>query len=161
MMRLLPLLLGLALAAGLASSAAAAAQNPAAPGFSEAEKRVIREFFAGLPAAIPESGDAQENGDAGAHKKGKNKAKTKGKSKQIPPGLAKKEELPKGLAQHLERHGNLPPGLAKRNLPDDLEARLPPTGPGQARVIVDNDVVLVVRTTGRILDILKDIVPPR
>lgn len=158
-MRVLPLLLGLFLAVGLASPAAA--QNPALPGFSEVEKRLIRTFFAAPAAAIPESGDAQGNGDAGASKRGKNKAKTKGKSKQMPPGLAKKEELPKGLAQHLERHGTLPPGLAKRNLPGDLDARLPPTGPGQERVIVDNDVVLVQRTTGRILDIIRDVVRPR
>ena len=155
-MRMLPLLLGLFLAVGLASPAAA--QYPALPGFNEVEKRLIRAFFAASATAVPESGDALGTGDAGASKKGKNKAKTKGKSKEMPPGLAKKDELPKGLAQHLERHGTLPPGLAKRNLPDDLDARLPRLGPDQERIIVDNDVLLVLRTTGRILDIIKDIV---
>ena len=58
----------------------------------------------------------------------------------------------------MERNGTLPPGLAKRDLPTDLEAKLPEAEAGRKRVIVDNDVVLIEQATGRILDILKDVV---
>lgn len=82
----------------------------------------------------------------------------KGKSKEFPPGLAKKKTLPPGLAKHLEKNGVLPPGLAKRDLPEDLRNRLPESRKGTHRVIVDNDVVLIEKGTEIILDILKDIV---
>jgi hypothetical protein len=42
----------------------------------------------------------------------------------LPPGLAKREELPPGLEMQVEKNGSLPPGLAKR-LPDgaaDIDA---------------------------------------
>ena len=39
----------------------------------------------------------------------------------MPPGLAKKKSLPSGLQKQLEKNGTLPPGLAKRELPYDLE----------------------------------------
>jgi len=82
----------------------------------------------------------------------------KGKSKKFPPGLDKKKTLPSGLAKHLEKHGVLPPGLAKRDLPEDLRSLLPVSRKGTHRVIVDNDVVLIEKGTEIILDILTDIV---
>ena len=45
-----------------------------------------------------------------------------------------------------------------RDLPDDLNAELPGPVEGLERTIVDNAVVLVEKTTGRIVDILKDVV---
>jgi len=66
--------------------------------------------------------------------------------------------LPPGLAKQLEKNGSLPPGLAKRNLPKDLESRLPKLKKGTHRVIIGNDVVLIEKGTEIILDILKDIV---
>ena len=48
-------------------------------------------------------------------------------------------------------------GLAKRDLPEDLEARLPEPEPGYERVVVDNDVVLIEKATNIIKDIIKDV----
>jgi len=90
--------------------------------------------------------------------KHKGKGKGKGKNKGMPPGLAKKDKLPKGLAMQLEKRGKLPPGLAKRDLPNDLEARLPEAPEGTERVIVDNDVVLTDVATGVVLDIIHDVI---
>ena len=88
------------------------------------------------------------------HKKDKKGKKQKG----LPPGLAKKEQLPPGLQKQLARNGTLPPGLAKRELPADLESRLPPVPAGMERVIADTHVVLVEKASGIIRDIIEDIV---
>jgi hypothetical protein len=50
----------------------------------------------------------------------------------------------------------LPPGIAKRYLPQDLLGQLPPR-PGYQWVVVDNDVALIAVATGLIVDILADI----
>jgi len=85
----------------------------------------------------------------------------KGKSKGLPPGLAKRGgNLPPGLQKHLEKNGQLPPGLQKRlePLPSDLSRRLPRLPDHWERVIVDRDVILLDRRTNRILDIIEDVV---
>lgn len=112
-------------------------------GFSELEKQIIKKYFKKTNSETNVSDD---------------KNKKKNKQKDLPPGLAKKEKLPPGLAKQLERNGILPPGLAKRDLPADLNAELPDLVEGLERAIVDNAVVLVEKATGRIVDILKDIV---
>ncbi len=71
--------------------------------------------------------------------------KFKGRYKGLPPGLAKQ----------LRRNGILPPGLRRNYLPPGLSSRLPGLPPGQARVLVGNDVLLIQRATGLILDILS------
>jgi len=78
----------------------------------------------------------------------------------LPPGLAKREELPPGLQRHLERNGTLPPGLQKRlqPLPQSLEAKLPKTPEGVKRGIVNGNVVLIEERTSKILDIINDVV---
>ena len=114
-------------------------------GFSELEKQIIEKYFKNTKT---ESVETEE----------KNKKKKKDKGKDLPPGLAKKEKLPPGLAMQLEKNGSLPPGLAKRDLPNDLNAELPDPVEGLERTIVDNAVVLVEKATGRIVDILKDVV---
>ncbi len=106
--------------------------------FSEIERRIIERYFGKTEA--PEEEKAE-----------------KGKSKAMPHGLAKRETLPPGLARHVERHGTLPPGLQKRDFPDDLASLLPETTPGLERVIVDNDVVLIERATGLVLDVLENV----
>lgn len=115
-------------------------------GFSELEKQIIEKYFKKAKTTV--STKTEENDK-------KNKKK---KEKGLPPGLARKEKLPPGLAKQLEKNGILPPGLAKRNLPDDLNAKLPDPVEGLERTIVDNAVVLVEKATGRIVDILKDVV---
>lgn len=111
-------------------------------GFTELERQIINKYFK------KQVGSEKEDT---SNKKKNNK-------KGLPPGLAKKEELPPGLAKQLERNGTLPPGLAKRELPDDLVSELPDRKDGLERAIVDNAVVLVEKATGRIVDILKDVV---
>ena len=77
----------------------------------------------------------------------------------LPPGLAKREELPPGLQRHLERNGTLPPGLQKRlqPLPENLEAKLPKSPEGVKRGIVNGNVVVIEERTSKILDIVKDV----
>lgn len=71
----------------------------------------------------------------------------------LPPGLAKKEHLPPGLA----KRETLPPGLAKQALPGDLEGKLAKPAADRERAVVGDDVVLIEKTTGVILDILKGV----
>ena len=46
---------------------------------------------------------------------------------QLPPGLAKRDHLPRGLERQLVVNGTLPPGLQKKmqRCPHELEAMLP------------------------------------
>lgn len=135
-------------------------QNPL---FSSEERRIIEKFYYILGQPSPKTGqvdteEKQDDDDDQGHGSGK-KEKKGGKNKSgLPPGLAKKESLPPGLAKQLERNGTLPAGLAKRNLPSDLETQLPPTPQDLERVIVNRDIVLVDRATGVIRDILRGVV---
>ena len=99
----------------------------------------------------------KDKGDKGKGK-GKGKDKSKGKSKGLPPGLAKRDSLPPGLQKQLEKNGRLPAGLAKRDLPDDLTSKLPKRADSQEVTVVDNDVVLIDKATGVILDVITDVV---
>lgn len=80
----------------------------------------------------------------------------------LPPGLAKRGgNLPPGLEKHLERNGTLPPGLQKRltPLPADLERQLPPLPSGChcKRGIIGANVVILNTRTGRIWDIMYNV----
>jgi len=126
--------------------------------FTAVEQQIITEYFSEQPlASIATAASASEerDGETGSGKKNKGKG---GKSKGLPPGLARRDELPPGLQKQLEKNGTLPPGLAKRDLPSRLESRLPTRDSDQERVIVDNDVVLIEAATGVVLDILYDVV---
>ncbi|MEE8394328.1 MAG: RcnB family protein [Rhodospirillales bacterium] len=126
--------------------------------FKEVEKRIIEDFFGQARRGGQDKSGRQDEDDGKGKGKKNKKAKKGKKNKDMPPGLANKKNLPPGLARQLERNGILPPGLAKRGLPDDLKSKLPPPSRGQERVIVDNDVVLVEQATGRILDIIQDVI---
>ena len=102
--------------------------------------------------------DEAASGHKNKGKKNKNKGNKKGGKNKMPPGLSKRKSLPPGLQKQLERNGTLPPGLAKRNLPSELETQLPPAQEGTERVIAGSDVVLIHQTTGIVLDIIKDII---
>tara|TARA_B100001964_G_C14182526_1_gene576973 strand:- start:705 stop:971 length:267 start_codon:yes stop_codon:yes gene_type:complete len=78
----------------------------------------------------------------------------KGRSKRK---KSKKKGLPPGLQKQLERNDKLPPGLQKRTLPSDLVAKLPPSRGGTERVIRNQDVVLIEKTTNTVLDIIKGV----
>lgn len=144
--------------------------------FSAVEKAAIEKFFgrsatpteqvlldaakdAVLGPASSTSAADDDTGKTGKNKnKGQGKGQGKGKTKGLPPGLAKKQQLPPGLRNRLAKHGRLPPGLAKRDLPDDLQAELPPPQAGTDRIIAGTDVVLVDVATNAVLDILYDVV---
>jgi|TARA_R110002126_G_scaffold3263_1_gene18540 hypothetical protein len=112
--------------------------------FSAAEKNLIGEYY------------QQNHSDADGVKQRKKHKKSKGKS--MPPGLAKKEDLPPGLARHITKNGRLPPGIEKRDLPADLLSRLPSVKSGTKRLIIGHDIVLIDETTSIILDIMKNVV---
>jgi len=140
------------MAASIGSAAAPAAppaseqmtgQQAAGIVFTEVEKRLIRDYYE-KRSGTSASDEAE---DEGGH----------GKSKQMPPDLAKREHLPPGLQKHLEKNGRLPPGLAKRDLPANLVAQLPPAHAGTLRQIVGSDVVLIQEGTNVILDILENV----
>lgn len=149
------LLFALALAVTQVPAAAMAQQSGGVTGeeilvgvISEIERRIIGRYY---------HGDRYEVRDTETDKKKKAKGnKGKGKSKGLPPGLAKRDQLPPGLAKQLDEHGRLPPGLANRDLPDDLQRSLPQR-PNEHFVVIDNDIVLIERTTGLVLDVLEGI----
>ena len=70
----------------------------------------------------------------------------------LPPGLAKREELPPGLRKQLVRKGTLPPGLQKKLVafPPDLEARLPRLPEGYHRGFVAGHAVIYIGRSFRI-----------
>jgi len=75
----------------------------------------------------------------------------------LPPGLAKKDNLPPGLQKQLEKNGKLPPGIAKRNLPHELEDKLSPLPRGYVRLQVGGDIILMNNGSGVIVEIIHDI----
>ena len=74
----------------------------------------------------------------------------------LPPGLAKKNQLPPGLQRQLIVRGTLPPGLQKRlqPVPQDLEVRLAPPPPECAHVLIGGNIVLLNRRTNLVVDIV-------
>jgi hypothetical protein len=81
------------------------------------------------------------------------------KSKKLPPGLAKRDELPPGLQKQIRRNGQLPPGLQGRHLPHELERRLSPLPPDYVRMQVGRDIVLINQKTRITVDVIKNIFP--
>lgn len=70
------------------------------------------------------------------------------------PGI---EALPPGIRKNLARGKPLPPGIAKKALPAQLEGALPARD-GYQRVQVGLDVFLVEVATGIIHDVLMDVI---
>ncbi|MCW5965609.1 MAG: hypothetical protein KIT83_16345 [Bryobacterales bacterium] len=78
---------------------------------------------------------------------------------QLPPGLAKRGDLPPGLQKQLMRNGSLPPGLQKRisPFPRDLRRQMSPLPPncGCERVFFDGRAMIVATATNTILDLMN------
>ncbi len=110
--------------------------------FKEVEKRAIEEFF-GKKAA-----DAVTGG------KGKKAKKWKKKKDK---GRGRGGGLPPGLQMQLERNSTLPPGLAKKSLPPGLRKKLGDAPPGTERAVAGDDVVLLEKATGKILDVIQGV----
>jgi hypothetical protein len=72
----------------------------------------------------------------------------------LPPGLAKKSDLPPGLEKQLRRNGRLPPGLEKKLVPFPaaIEARLPPCPPDVHRGFMSGVAVMYNSRTGLVID---------
>ncbi|MGH9682526.1 MAG: hypothetical protein ACRD4S_02795 [Candidatus Acidiferrales bacterium] len=73
----------------------------------------------------------------------------------LPPGLAKRDQLPPGLERQLVVRGTLPPGLRRKmeRCPEDLERRLPPPPPDCEHFLIGGHVVLLNRRTFIVLDV--------
>lgn len=125
--------------------------------FKEVERRAIEEYYKRVPGAKDESDDDTKDESEAKKDKGKKDKKAKGKVRGngLPPGLAKRDQLPPGLAK---RGNRLPPGLMKSDLPPDLEKELPELPKEVERVVVDDDVLLVQRGTDLILDVLEGVI---
>jgi hypothetical protein len=80
-----------------------------------------------------------------------------GESKTVPPGLAKKKKLPPGLQKHIEKNGQLPPGLEGRRLSSGLERNLSRLPAGFVRLQVGGDIVLLNEKTRVVLDVIWDV----
>jgi len=76
----------------------------------------------------------------------------------LPPGLAKREQLPPGLQKQLVRNGTLPPGLQKKvqPLPVALERQLPPLPAGYQRLMIGGSVIVMNGKTRLIADVFYD-----
>jgi|SRR5688572_3904348 len=77
----------------------------------------------------------------------------------LPPGLAKREQLPPGLQRQLAKDGKLPPGLEQKlePLPPVLEASLPKLPSGHRRLMIGANVILLDETTSFIVDIITGV----
>lgn len=82
-------------------------------------------------------------------------------SNALPPGLAKRDELPPGLRKQLRERGTLPPGLQKRltPVPRPLGGRLPSLPRYYSRYFAERDLVVVDSRTNRIVSITPDVFP--
>ena len=78
---------------------------------------------------------------------------------ELPPGLAKRGELPPGLQKQLQKRGTLPPGLERKisPFPDDLTRRLAPlpAGCGCDRIFLEGKALIVARATLAVLDVIS------
>jgi len=79
----------------------------------------------------------------------------KGRHGNLPPGLAKKDELPPGLQKQIVRRGTLPPGLRGKlvDCPREVVRFLPPPPPDCGHFFIGGQIVLVNRRTFMVMDI--------
>jgi Ni/Co efflux regulator RcnB len=124
------------------------AKKAAEAAFTEAERQAIEKYYE-VTAPIRGEEYEKDHDDSDGKEISVKKKKDKGKGKN------KRKELPKGIAKKLERGGTLPPGMAKRGLPGNLEKELPPAPKGYERIVSDGQVVLTDIATGIISDIIN------
>jgi Ni/Co efflux regulator RcnB len=79
----------------------------------------------------------------------------RGHHDHLPPGLAKRDELPPGLESQLVVRGTLPPGLRSRMhpCPVEIERDLPPAPVGYMHTVIGGHIVLVNRRNFFVLDV--------
>ncbi len=135
--------------AGANVSAQAGANYQADKRFSQDEIRLIRDVLGAATGTDLSDNDYDDDDDDDRDhdkKKKKYKKDKSGKSKGLPPGIAK----------NWARGKPLPPGIAKRDLPDNLLAKLAKRENTRAS-IVGSDVVLEDVATGIIIDVIADV----
>ncbi|MFN7114335.1 MAG: hypothetical protein ACK4PK_08245 [Alphaproteobacteria bacterium] len=132
--------------------------GPQSSGSASSAQRVIERVFSATERAIIDEYFAEKDKKKHGKKHGKGHGKG-GKGRDgLPPGLAKKDQLPPGLQKQLKKNGTLPPGLVRNELPLSLQNKLYPPKKGTKRILVGRDVVLIDTKTDLILDILHDVV---
>ena len=67
------------------------------------------------------------------------------------------QPLPPAIARNLARGKPLPPGIAKRQLPTDLAARLPSRAGVAVDVTICGDRIVLLEASGLVVDILEGI----
>ncbi len=74
----------------------------------------------------------------------------------LPPGLAKREQLPPGLEKQLRARGTLPPGLQKKliPLPVELEHQMHPLPDGYKRFVVGANIIVMNEKTSLVCDVM-------
>ncbi len=78
-------------------------------------------------------------------------------SGHLPPGLAKKGDVPLPLARQLHRAGVIPPGLDKKldKLPEDLDRKLVPVPTGYLRRICGMTILLILEKSSLVVDTIE------
>ena len=132
----------------------------------------------GAPARAQGRGHGDDRGDDRGHGQGHYKGKRGGDDRRddhfygdhdrdalrdwyqghrghLPPGLARRDQLPPGLERQLIVRGTLPPGLRRkiRSCPPDLVRLLPPPPPHCEHVIIGGHIVLLNRSNFQIVDV--------
>jgi len=110
-----------------------------------------------------ERDDDRKEGKRDEHRHGEHEGNGKGRGKDMPPGLAKRDgDLPPGLAKRdslppgLARHDRLPDDVKYESLPRDLDRQLPPLPSKEyVRVRVGTDLLILNKKTHVVLDIAK------
>ncbi len=123
-------------------------ESAAGTGFSDRERQLVEKYFGKMPVDA-KTGAMLDAGGGNTDGNGDNVGQDEhgGKDKHPSAALAKDDALP--------------PGLTPRYLPADLEEQLPPPPAGYERQIIgDSTVVLVDKATGRVADIISDILIP-
>lgn len=66
------------------------------------------------------------------------------------------KEMPKGISNKLKRGGSLPPGIKRTRLPAKLASKLPKRPKNEEYALVDDDILLIDKSTKLIIDIFED-----
>ncbi len=74
----------------------------------------------------------------------------------LPPGLARREQLPPGLEKQLRERGTLPPGLQQKliPLPVELERQMHPLPDGYKRFVVGANIIVMNEKTSLVCDVM-------
>ncbi len=147
------------LLAGLALAAPTASGQVSGTRITDVERNIIQRYFDTRPRSTEGTmtrSDMQQGDRTQARstegRSGTSKDKGKGKGQAQDRG---EKEMPRGISKKLERGGTLPPGIKKTRMPADLARELPRRPANQELTIVEDNVVLLEKTTGRILDIVR------